>query len=352
MGIVRAVATGLIGAAVLVLGGCSAPSHEGPQEKTGGESVTVEVNALAPAFAGKTLDGGVVRLADYMGSRVVLLEFWSIFCKSCLEEMPHIEDLYRRYQDRGLAVLSVNTDVFSAQRIRRFLKKTGIRPPYPVVLDARQEVAKAYGVEVLPVTVIVDRSGWIRLYQEGYRPGDEDRFERVVRRYLGRRGETDVTLAPRGGMTAFAPVGARLVEVGTRVEPLRGTALEGGEVTIGPGSAHFLFFWSLYCRPCRSEFGSLWDLARRYQERGVRFYSVNVDTPALGHRIRRFLQGRGSPPCLADWEGKGVARALGVRATPTVVVLDREGRVVHASAGKVDLEALEASLKGVATPVR
>ncbi|GAB6062657.1 redoxin domain-containing protein [Deferrisoma palaeochoriense] len=319
----------------------------GPREKTDGESVAVEVNALAPAFAGKTLGGGEVRLADYVGNHVVLLEFWSVFCKSCLEEMPHIEELQRRYGRDGLQVISVNTDVFSAARIQKTLDRAGLHPPYPVLLDVRQEVVKAYNVEVLPVTVIIDRSGWIRLYQEGYRPGDESRFESVVRRYLGKGEAGDVTLAPRGGVTAFAPAGGELVAVGSRVPELRGNALGGQEVRVGRGDPQLLFFWSLYCRPCRAEFGPAAALARRYRDRGLRVWAVNVDNPALEPRIRRFLEGREGPPCLVDWGGRGIARALGVRATPSVVVLDAEGRVVHAAEGRVVWEHLEAAVEGV-----
>jgi peroxiredoxin len=126
-------------------GPCSVAS--GPKEKTSGESVVVEVNSKAPAFAAQSLDGKTVRLADYVGRRVVLLEFWSVFCKSCIEEMPRIEALYRTYGPSGLAVLSINTDVFSPARVASALKKAGIYPSYPVVRDPRQEVVGAYGVE-------------------------------------------------------------------------------------------------------------------------------------------------------------------------------------------------------------
>ena len=62
----------------------------GLREKTTGESVAVEVNSRAPAFAAKALGGGTARLSDFIGNHVVLVEFWSIFCKSCIEEMPAI----------------------------------------------------------------------------------------------------------------------------------------------------------------------------------------------------------------------------------------------------------------------
>ncbi len=319
--------------AILVLGtapGCR-PGDDGAglQEKTEGESVVVEVNSLAPAFAARTLDGSPVRLADLVGTHVVLLEFWSIFCKSCLEEMPHIEELYRRYAADGLAVLSVNTDVFSSERVASFLKKAGISPPYPVVRDPRQEIVQAYNVELLPVTVIVDREGWIRLYQEGYRPGDERAFEAKVRSLL-RKGEAeDVTLASRGGATAFAPAGAQLAQPGQAVGPLRAANLAGLPVELPSGRPALLFFWSLYCRPCRSEYPRLVALCGAIPGPGARLLRGQRrlgPTAHPGGAVRRPPRRPALPPRRPVRDDGDLSQALGVRVTPTVVLVRRRGQ--------------------------
>ncbi len=317
-------------------------------EKTSGESVVVEVNSKAPAFASTTLDGETVRLADYVGSHVVLLEFWSIFCKSCIEEMPHVEELYAKYRDEGLAVLSINTDVFSSKKVASFLEKAGIRPPYPVVRDARQEIVGAFGVELLPVTVIVDREGWIRLYQEGYRPGDERAFEAKIRSLLGKGAGGDVTLASREGVTAFAPSGASLAAPGARLEGVEATTVDGSAVTVGARDPQLLFFWSLYCRPCRGEYPALAELGVRYRARGLRTYSVNVDSAQLLARVQRFAAAHPNLPCLLDDPATGggrLAAPLGVRVTPTVVLLDGSGTVVYSESGTGDLAQLEGRIR-------
>lgn len=326
----------------------------GPEEKTTGDSVAVEVNSRAPAFAAPTLQGATVRLADSIGTHVVLLEFWSTFCRSCLEEMPRIEALHARYAQEGLAVVSVNTDVFSPRRIASFLEKRGVRPPYPVVLDARQEVVGAYKVEVLPVTVIIDRSGWIRLYQEGYRPGDEKTFERKIRRLLGRTGDEDVTLAPRGGVTVFAPRGALPPPPGLPVAGLKARSLEGKEVALGRSGPCLLSFWSLFCAPCREEFPAVAALAQKFGPQGLTVYAVNVDSDRLEPRVRKFTADYPALPCLLDGseaEGKGgLARTLGVRATPTQVLLDGRGVLVHSGSGEEGLPRLEGKIAALLAP--
>lgn len=329
--------------------GCSRgdPDASGLREKTTGDSVTVEVNSKAPAIAAKLAGGGEVRLADLLGHHVILVEFWSIFCKSCIEEMPRIHALHEKYGPQGLAVLSVNTDVFSDERILGTLRKAGISLQYPILRDTRQEISKAFQVELLPVTVIIDRSGWIRLYQEGYRPGDEKRFEATIRALLETEGQADITLAPRGGVTAFAPAGRRLAEKGAQREPLKLRPLRGNPIAIGDGKPTLLFFWSLYCQPCREEFPSVEELRRKYSDRGVTVSTVNVDSHFLADRVLRFIEPYPDLPCLPDWaEGKpgALAERYGVSATPTAVLLDGEGKVAAASEGMTGFAEVEKQL--------
>jgi thiol-disulfide isomerase/thioredoxin len=329
--------------------GCSREASEpsGLLEKTTGDSVTVEVNSKAPALAAKLAGGGEVRLADLIGNHVILVEFWSIFCKSCLEEMPKIHALHAKYGPQGLAVLSVNTDVFSDERIMGTLKKAGISLQYPILRDTRQEISRAFQVELLPVTVIIDRSGWIRLYQEGYRPGDEERFEKTIRDLLRTEGQEDVTLAPRGGVTTFAPAGRQLAAKGAKREPLKLRSLDGKSVDVGEGKPTLLFFWSLYCQPCREEFPAVEELRKKYAASGVTVSTVNVDSHFLADRVMRFIAPYPDLPCLPDWaEGKpgALAERYGVSATPTAVLLDGEGKVVAASEGMTGFSEVERQL--------
>ena len=100
------------------------------------------------------LDGNVWTLADLKG-RAVLLNFWATWCEPCRAEMPSLELLAQRHEGGGLAVLAVN---FKEPRsaIERFLKVMPVG--LPVVVDADGAAASAWGVRVLPSTVLIDRS--------------------------------------------------------------------------------------------------------------------------------------------------------------------------------------------------
>ena len=92
------------------------------RELTGGASVTTDVNARAPAFARTDFSGALVRTQDAIGNKVLLLDFWSVFCQSCLLEMPFLQELHRRYAASGLEIVGVNTDFFPKERIVKFME--------------------------------------------------------------------------------------------------------------------------------------------------------------------------------------------------------------------------------------
>lgn len=347
----RSLSAALALALCLSLASCSKPASPpeegagGIAEKTSGESVAVEVNSPAPAFAAKLMGGGELRLSDYAG-KVVLLEFWSIFCKSCLQEMPSVRELHAKYKAEGFEVVSVNTDAFSDARVMQTLQKAGLNFDYPVVRDTRREVSEAYNVQILPVTVIIDRSGWIRLCQEGYAPGEETKFEKVITRYLRDSGREDVTFAPRGGVTRFAPKGSNS---GVDVAPLKPTerkTVEGETIRVG-GRPTALFFWSLYCQPCREEFPTIGRLREEWAAKGADVIAVNVDSPKLNDRVVKFVSAYPGLKCVNDEfmaEEPNLSSQFGIEETPTVVVLDGKGAVVETARGGADVPKIAAAL--------
>lgn len=107
----------------------------------------------APSVTMTDLEGKSWTLADLKG-RAVLLNFWATWCEPCRAEMPSLELLAQRHEGQGLAVLAVN---FKETRstVERFLRASPLE--LPVVLDSEGAAASAWGVRVLPSTVLIDR---------------------------------------------------------------------------------------------------------------------------------------------------------------------------------------------------
>lgn len=130
----------------------------------------------APAFELESLDGRILRLADYRG-QVVLLNFWSTTCPPCREELPEIERLHRAYAGQGLAVVAVSA-IGSAATVREYVRQHGLS--FAVALDVGPAVSRRYRVSAIPHTVLIDRAGLVRHKQVGYGPESFAKMEALL----------------------------------------------------------------------------------------------------------------------------------------------------------------------------
>jgi thiol-disulfide isomerase/thioredoxin len=118
----------------------------------------------APDFTLKTLDGQEMTLSKLKG-KVVLLDFWATWCAPCREAIPHLINLQKTYQEKGVEVIGMNVDKGDVETVRRFVKSMDI--PYPITLTP-EEVSRNYGVTGLPTTILIDKQGRIRQKLMGF----------------------------------------------------------------------------------------------------------------------------------------------------------------------------------------
>ena len=121
----------------------------------------------APDFALEDLDGHSHTLSSYRG-KVVLLNFWASWCPPCRLEMPSIERLYQSKLKRPFVVLGINQGE-SAQTAFASLGLFNPMPTFPILLDNNNQVAKSYGVQGLPSSYVISRSGKVLAKVEGAR---------------------------------------------------------------------------------------------------------------------------------------------------------------------------------------
>ena len=111
----------------------------------------------APNFSLKDLNGKEVSLVDLRG-KVILLNFWATWCPPCINEIPKLNELKKRYAEKNFEILGVSTDG-SLSTVRKFLKKHPIA--YTVLHDRGIKASRKYNVFSLPTTFLIDKNGKI-----------------------------------------------------------------------------------------------------------------------------------------------------------------------------------------------
>jgi peroxiredoxin len=140
-------------------------------------AASVTPGAPAAAFQLPAAVGDPVSLADLKG-QVVLINFWASWCGPCRQEMPILDQLYKKYRAAGFTLLGVNVEPKSGDALA-FLKATPVS--FPVLFDTQSKVSTLYEVSGMPSTVIVDRKGNVRYVHHGYKPGDEGEYLDQIR---------------------------------------------------------------------------------------------------------------------------------------------------------------------------
>ncbi|MCL4233413.1 MAG: TlpA family protein disulfide reductase, partial [Deltaproteobacteria bacterium] len=132
----------------------------------------------APTFTVTDEAGKPVTLADFAG-KPVLVNVWASWCAPCLQELPEMDKLAARLAGTGAVVLAINIDdkAENGKRMKTKLALTHLR----VAFDPGKTVPKAFGVDAMPSSFVIDGGGVIRHVNRGYQAGDVEKMEAVIR---------------------------------------------------------------------------------------------------------------------------------------------------------------------------
>ena len=177
-------ALGLVLALLAGVAGLSRASRASPGRSIGRDApdFTLPVVANAPVVAGvtdspgaKATDASALSLKALRGQAVVL-DFWATWCGPCRAEAPIVDRVSRRWRDRGVVVVGVNTDLADQGDPRAFARAYGLS--YPIVRDEEGLAQRAYDVDSLPTLVVVSKAGKIVAIRSGIT--DDGELERLV----------------------------------------------------------------------------------------------------------------------------------------------------------------------------
>lgn len=132
---------------------------------------------------GEWINSDTLTLTGLKG-RVVYIEFWTFGCYNCINTLPAIKGYDKKFRDKGLTVIGIETPEFDSERVLGNLtaavKKQGIE--YPVLTDNDSKNWENYGVNAWPTIVIIDKQGRIRYRHVG--EGAYDTQEKVIETLL------------------------------------------------------------------------------------------------------------------------------------------------------------------------
>lgn len=138
---------------------------------------------LAPDFELTLLDGSRVRLADRIGTEVVILNFFATWCGPCRAEMPELQRYYDAHKDAGVLLLAIDAEE-KHTAVEAFTRELGLG--FPVGIDGDGSLQQLYGVDSYPTTVVIGTDGRIKVYESGAIANADVSFGEIVDPELAR----------------------------------------------------------------------------------------------------------------------------------------------------------------------
>ncbi len=132
---------------------------------------------------------GAFTLSQYIGKKVILVDFWTYSCINCQRTIPYLNAWYEKYKDKGLVIVGVHTPEFQFEKeytnVAKAVKDLGIK--YPVVLDSAMGTWSAYNNRYWPREYLIDIDGYV--VHDHIGEGAYDETEREIQKALQERSD-------------------------------------------------------------------------------------------------------------------------------------------------------------------
>lgn len=183
----------------------------------------------APLEIAEWTNGSALSESDLKG-KVVLLDFWAIWCGPCIATFPHLREWQEKYSDKGLVIVGVTrfygyewndeanrpmrptkkpavakdgekqdgekkeeaekepvvTHETELAMLKKFAEFHGLKHRFALQSDD-SPVAKHYAVTGIPQAVVIDRQGIVRLIKVGSGPANAKALHDMIEKLIAEK---------------------------------------------------------------------------------------------------------------------------------------------------------------------
>lgn len=124
------------------------------------EIITLNKGDSPPSLTGPMLDGSQFDLSDHKG-KVVVLDFWGLWCPSCVRMLPELRSVSKEFAGKDVALIGVNTDELKADELKGKLEKAEVTWPQILLGTVDSPITDSWGVYAFPTVIVIDKQGKI-----------------------------------------------------------------------------------------------------------------------------------------------------------------------------------------------
>ncbi len=135
----------------------------------------------APDFSFTSLQGEHITLEDLKG-KVVVLDFWGTWCPPCVESVPELRNLHKRFsKEASFMLIGISSDR-DDEVWKAFTEKN--RMVWPQYRDESRKILNAFNIRAYPTYIVIDHEGIVRFQSTGFGWGRAANLEDAVKKYM------------------------------------------------------------------------------------------------------------------------------------------------------------------------
>jgi thiol-disulfide isomerase/thioredoxin len=138
------------------------------------KSADVLIGKKVPEIVLTTFDKNIINIRS-MESKIVLLDFWELWCGSCLQSLPKIQALTKNYNSEELITIGIIKD--DLDRAKKHLAKEGITFMQAL---GNKEMNSIFKVTSVPRYILIDKNGFIKNIYYGYSEDIEKNIKSMI----------------------------------------------------------------------------------------------------------------------------------------------------------------------------
>jgi peroxiredoxin len=126
------------------------------------------------------VNGDETSFKSFLGKGPLLVNFWALWCEPCKQEMKAFMAITEKLKEKGVSMVSINTDkVKSIAKVRAWVKTQGITQP--MLVDPDGNIAQnQFSMESLPYSLLLKPNGTVYKKHIGFTAGDEAAIEKEL----------------------------------------------------------------------------------------------------------------------------------------------------------------------------
>ncbi len=125
---------------------------------------------MAPNFELKSLDGSLLKWAEWRRGRPALITFWGVACGPCRLEAPHLSRFHVKYGE-DIAIIGINAYDETDETIIAYVTNEKLK--HQIVVGGNMVAKSTYHVAAYPTTFWINRRGEVVRYAVGFENGEQ-----------------------------------------------------------------------------------------------------------------------------------------------------------------------------------